>query len=94
MSRPPVSVITSDEHRSHNPEFDIYEGSLVGRFEVPQRVDRIVQALTGDAFAMVAPTQHGMEPILRVHNPDLVELPLHRVEGLHRDRLPFAGSRG
>ena len=72
MSRDPVSVITSDEHRAHNPEFDIYEGSLVGRFEVPQRVDRIVEALTDHAFAMVAPTQHGMEPILRVHNPDLV----------------------
>ena len=73
MPNQPVSVITSDEHRSHDPEFDIYSGSLVGRFEVPQRVDRIVQALDGAGFATVAPTAHGMDPILRVHAPDLVE---------------------
>jgi acetoin utilization deacetylase AcuC-like enzyme len=73
MSRQPVSVITSDEHRSHDPEFDFYAGSLVGRFEVPQRVERIVQALADGDFAMVAPTHHGLEPVLRVHNPDLVD---------------------
>jgi len=66
-------VITSDAHRSHDPEFDIYMGSLVGRFEVPERVDRIVQALAGGDFAMVEPTAHGMDPVLRVHNPDLVD---------------------
>ena len=73
MPHQPVSVITSDEHRSHDPEFDIYSGSLVGRFEVPQRVDCIVQALDGEGFAVVDPTSHGMEPILRVHNLDLIE---------------------
>jgi acetoin utilization deacetylase AcuC-like enzyme len=68
-----MSVITSDDHRSHDPEFDIYCGSVVGRFEVPERVDRIIAALSGGDFATVAPTAHGMDPIVRVHNPDLVE---------------------
>ena len=68
-----MSVITSDEHRSHDPEFDIYMGSLVGRFEVPQRVDRILAALADGDYAKVAPTSHGTVPVLRVHNPDLVE---------------------
>ncbi|MDP9465084.1 MAG: hypothetical protein M3P52_10705, partial [Actinomycetota bacterium] len=73
MPTQPVSVITSDDHRSHDPEFDIYSGSLIGRFEVPQRVDCIVQALADGGYATVVPTVHGMEPILRVHNPDLVD---------------------
>jgi acetoin utilization deacetylase AcuC-like enzyme len=68
-----ISVVHSDAHRSHDPEFDIYSGSLVGRFEVPQRVDCIVAALADGGYVNVAPTAHGADPILRVHNPDLVE---------------------
>ncbi|MEA3184584.1 MAG: hypothetical protein QOJ74_1061, partial [Ilumatobacteraceae bacterium] len=70
---PPLTVITSDDHRSHNPEFDVYSGTIVGRFEVPQRVDRIRDALADGPFEMAAPTVHGLEPVLRVHNPDLVD---------------------
>jgi acetoin utilization deacetylase AcuC-like enzyme len=70
---PPMSVITSDAHRSHDPQFDIYLGSLVDRFEVPQRVDCIVHALDSEAFAVVGPTTHGMDPILRVHNPEMID---------------------
>ena len=74
MPSQPISVITSDEHRSHDPEWDVYSGTMVGRFEVPQRVDCIVQSLTDDeGFAIVAPASHGMQPILRVHNSDLVD---------------------
>ena len=69
----PTTVIASDAHRSHDPEFDIYSGSLVGRFEVPQRVDCIKAALADGDYATCAPTAHGIEPIVRVHNPDLVE---------------------
>ncbi len=69
----PISVVTSDDHRSHDPEFDVYSGSIVGRFEVPQRVDRIREALAGGPFELTPPTAHGLEPVLRVHNPDLVE---------------------
>jgi acetoin utilization deacetylase AcuC-like enzyme len=68
-----IPVVTSDAHRSHDPEFDIYAGSLVGRFEVPQRVDRIRQALEGGPFELVAPSEHGTDPVRRIHNPDLVD---------------------
>ena len=73
MPNQPVSVITNGDHRSHDPEYDVYSGTIVGRFEVPQRVDCIVQALDGGPFETVDSTSHGMEPILRVHNPDLVD---------------------
>lgn len=73
MPSQPISVVTNDDHRSHDPEFDVYSGTMVGRFEVPQRVDRIVQALDGGPFSKVAPTSHGLQPILRVHNPELVD---------------------
>jgi acetoin utilization deacetylase AcuC-like enzyme len=68
-----VSVVTNDDHRSHDPEFDVYSGTMVGRFEVPQRVDRIVQALDGGPFSKVDSTSHGLQPIVRVHNPELVD---------------------
>ncbi len=73
MHTQPLSVITSNDHRLHDPEFDIYSGSLVRRFEVPQRVDRIREALADGPFEMKPPTAHGIEPVLRVHNPDLVD---------------------
>src|SRR3954452_2651415 len=73
MPHPPITVITSDEHRTHDPAYDVYSGSLVGRFEVPQRVDRILEALGDGGYATAAPAAHGMEPILRVHNADLVD---------------------
>ena len=73
MHTQPLSVITSNDHRLHDPEFDIYSGSLVRRFEVPQRVDRIREALADGPFAMKPPTAHGIDPVLRVHNPDLVD---------------------
>ncbi|MEY2445788.1 MAG: hypothetical protein QOE00_2368, partial [Ilumatobacteraceae bacterium] len=37
------------------------------------RVDRIRDALADGPFEMAAPTVHGLEPVLRVHNPDLVD---------------------
>src|SRR3954452_2484802 len=73
MPHPPITVITSDEHRTHDPAYDVYSGSLVGRFEVPQRVDRILEALGDGGYATDVPAAHGMEPILRVHNADLVD---------------------
>ncbi len=68
-----ISVVTSDDHRAHDPEFDIYQGALVGRFEVPERVDRIREALADGPFDLTNPTTHGLEPVLRVHNPELVD---------------------
>ena len=73
MHTKPLSVITSNDHRLHDPEFDIYSGSLVRRFEVPERVDRIREALADGPFEMKPPTAHGIDPVLRVHNPDLVD---------------------
>src|SRR3954453_12309013 len=73
MPNAPIPVITSDEHRTHDPAYDVYSGSLVGRFEVPQRVDCIVNALSDGDYTTVEPAPHGMEPILRVHNADLVD---------------------
>ena len=73
MHTKPLSVITSNDHRLHDPEFDIYSGSLVRRFEVPERVDRIREALADGPFELKPPTAHGIDPVLRVHNPDLVD---------------------
>jgi acetoin utilization deacetylase AcuC-like enzyme len=73
MPSQPVSVVTNDDHRSHDPEFDVYSGTIVGRFEVPQRVDCIVKALDGGPFSKVDATSHGLQPILRVHNSDLLD---------------------
>ena len=64
MSNQPVSVITNGDHRSHDPEYDVYSGTLVGRFEVPQRVDCIVSALDGGPFEIIDSISHGMEFIL------------------------------
>jgi acetoin utilization deacetylase AcuC-like enzyme len=73
MPNAPITVITSDEHRTHDPAYDVYSGTIVGRFEVPQRVDCIVQALADGNFVTAASTTHGMDPIHRTHKPDLLD---------------------
>ena len=63
----PVSVITNDDHRSHDPEYDVYSGTMVGRFEAPER--RPHRDALEAGVRKVDSTSHGMEPILRCTTP-------------------------
>jgi acetoin utilization deacetylase AcuC-like enzyme len=57
----------------HDPAVETYLGVPVPANEVPARADAILAALRADGgFEVVAPTRHGKEPILAVHDLGLV----------------------
>ena len=72
---PPTSVIRSDAHLGHTGLVELMAGREVPCFEAPERAIEIERALAADGgFTMVEPEAFGTDPIMAVHDPDLVEL--------------------
>ena len=68
-----MKAVVTDRHRAHDPKFETYLGLPVPANEVPERAEAIRAALVADgAFELLDPTDHGLEPILAVHDPGLV----------------------
>jgi acetoin utilization deacetylase AcuC-like enzyme len=70
----PMPVVSSDTHRGHDPAYEVN----VGRIHRPvhERVERgelLREALGAAGHPLLAPIEHGTEPILAVHEPALVE---------------------
>ncbi len=67
-------VVASDRHRLHAPLAEIESSGLQPPFEHPGRVDAIHAVLDGDPrFELLAPEDVGIDPIVAVHDPGLVE---------------------
>ena len=68
-----MQVVSSPDHRRHDPQVEFEQSSAHAPFEHPGRAERIHDALAADpAFEIVAPTRHGPGPIEAVHDPGLV----------------------
>lgn len=69
-----MKVFYSEEHRSHYPSFEIFDGGIrVPYFENPDRMDRIVEALKKTDWAeFTEPQDFGLDPILAVHDRDYI----------------------
>ncbi len=71
----PVHVIRSDAHLAHTGLIELAGGREIPCYESPDRAVAIEAALQSDGgFAFEAPTEHGREPILAVHDADLVDV--------------------
>jgi acetoin utilization deacetylase AcuC-like enzyme len=67
-------TVFNDEHTKHAPERELFRGSFVSTFEKPKRARMIRSAVRKAGFGpIIAPTDCGLEPILRVHAADYVE---------------------
>ena len=69
-----MRVVLSDDHRSHFPAGELYDGALVRPFECPERWDHVVAAL--DATGLddrTAPDGVDLDRVRRVHDPAYVE---------------------
>jgi len=63
----------SGRHRQHNPETEVWAGLPGPATEVPARAEAIAAALAADGtFVRAEPTEHGLGPVERVHDPALV----------------------
>ena len=67
-------IIGSDAHRAHHPRTPFADrGRTVAPPEVPERVDRIVQALADAGLgAPSPPAAFGLDPVLHVHPAEYV----------------------
>jgi acetoin utilization deacetylase AcuC-like enzyme len=70
---PPMKVVYTPHHLAHEVTHETYLGQAIPANEVGERAERIREALVADGgFDLVDPTEHGLEPILAVHDPGLV----------------------
>jgi acetoin utilization deacetylase AcuC-like enzyme len=71
-------VIHSDAHLAHAGLIELASGLEIPCWESPERAQAIETALRADGgFAFEAPIEHGREPILAVHDADLVDVVEH-----------------
>ena len=84
----PMQVVYSSAHLGHDITVKTYMGSPVPANEVAERAERIRTSLEADGgFPIHGPTEHGLGPIVAVHDPGLVRF-------LERSPGPSAGHRG
>jgi acetoin utilization deacetylase AcuC-like enzyme len=74
----PIPVVHSNAHLAHSGLVELASGLEIPSWESPERAQAIEEALRMDGgFAFEAPAEHGREPILAVHDADLVEVVEH-----------------
>jgi acetoin utilization deacetylase AcuC-like enzyme len=72
-------TFASDAHRHHHPRQPFHDqGRLIDPPEVPERAERIRAAIVDAGIGpIVAPDEHGLEPVRRVHTADYIEFLEH-----------------
>jgi acetoin utilization deacetylase AcuC-like enzyme len=93
-------TFASDAHRQHHPRQPFHDqGHMIDPPEVPERAERIRAAITAAAIGpIMAPAEHGLDAVLRVHAADYVEFLEHAHDrwraatnaGEHAEAVPYA----
>src|SRR6516225_2924172 len=69
-----MKTFYSPAHRSHAPKAEFECGRLSPAVEVPARAESVKARIEQQRIGPVlSPLEFGLEPILRVHEPDLVD---------------------
>ena len=70
-----MKVFYSEEHRKHEPSFEVFDGGLrVPYLENVDRIDRVLTALEQVEWAEICePRDFGFDPIYTVHDPDYID---------------------
>lgn len=69
-----MRVVYSSDHLRHAPTVEVANGRQTEIHEVPSRAETIRATLAADQrFEIVAPTAHGLEPVLAVHDAAMVD---------------------
>jgi acetoin utilization deacetylase AcuC-like enzyme len=68
----PIPAVWTAEHRRHVPGGEVWVGVRIPGTEVPARLEVIHDALVAAGADLLPPADHGLEPILAVHDPGLV----------------------
>jgi acetoin utilization deacetylase AcuC-like enzyme len=68
-----IPVVWTDAHRSHHPQTAVWIGVPIPADESPERAEAIRSALEDAGAPIVLASPHPDEPLLAVHDPQLVE---------------------
>ncbi|MEK7438269.1 MAG: histone deacetylase family protein [Pseudomonadota bacterium] len=68
-----MKVVFSQAHALHRPRSFIKAGQVAPTPEIAERATRIAAVLGESGFEFVAPREHGLAPILAVHDAGLVD---------------------
>jgi acetoin utilization deacetylase AcuC-like enzyme len=68
-----IQWVASAAHRQHDPAVEIWAGTPQRSMEIPARAEEIARCLAGDdVFRAAKPAEHGLDPVLAVHEAGLV----------------------
>jgi acetoin utilization deacetylase AcuC-like enzyme len=69
-----MKTVFTDRHLGHSNHIELSNGRIVPAFEKSERAAMIHAAVMGRKFGpFIAPTDHGLEPIKRVHDAGFVD---------------------
>jgi acetoin utilization deacetylase AcuC-like enzyme len=69
-----MRVVYTPAHLDHDARMQTSMGVQIPANEIPERAERIRATLEADGgFELVAPTEHGEDPITAVHDPGLLD---------------------
>ena len=84
----------AERQRTHYPRNFLVNGAPQPNPEVPERLDRLLQAVSAGAHEIAEPSDHGIGPIAAVHTPEYVRFlsSIHerwsRIEGASEEVVP------
>jgi acetoin utilization deacetylase AcuC-like enzyme len=86
-----VKIVYSDRHKLHGTDQVCLEGRPFDTYEVPARAEAILNALLATKLGtMTAPVDHGLAPILAVHNAGFV----HYLQTAYAQSTAYFGESG
>ncbi len=68
----PMPVVWSEATLAHRPDREVWIGMPMDGSELPERVSAIEETLRLAGYAFVEPSDHGVDALTSVHNPELV----------------------
>ncbi len=87
-----MKVIYTEEHRKHDGALEFLNGRLVPMFEMPSRMDMVMDRVRSEGFKEILPPDPiGLEPARRVHTDDFLAFLADAWNHWHRDfpKAPF-----
>ena len=86
---PSLPVVLSDEHRTHDPAFELNAGEAVSPvYERPERLDAIAAAVRGAGWPTVPALRHDPSRLRAVHDPDMISFLQGGYDAWRRDGGP------
>ena len=95
-----MKTFYSEKHKLRDAKTELFGGQLVQPFERPSRAQYIYDRISEVGLGpIVAPEDHGMDPILAIHDAKFVQFlqnawGLWEAEGFKEKRYQLAGLQG